>query len=344
MWRTAFVAAIATAILCCAASAATAAVTPGWECVPTTAGQAVVSGGTGAAPACLSGTTAVLAPTYVSAGVGGKPTVAFSTVNVQVISGSGSTDGTVNGEGNLIVGYAEDTSKHPQTGSNNLIVGSENGWKSFGAIVGGFKNQSTGKYATAFGFGNTASGGFSLAAGDANQATGSVASVTGGEHNVAQGNESSVTGGDFNLASGQFASVVSGCENLAGPGATPSGTCVTGAQAVLGGFENTASGLESTVSGGDIGSATGGSASVSGGQFNQAAGGSASVAGGNGNNASGSFASILGGFENSATTFEATVSGGESNSAGASTSSILGGDGNSTSANCEAIPFAPGSC
>src|SRR5947209_3374201 len=87
-------------------AAAASAVTPGWECVPHTAGQSVVSGGTGAAPTCGSGTTAVLAPTYVSTGVGGKPTVQFSTVNVQVVSGLGATPGA-NGEGNLVVGYAE---------------------------------------------------------------------------------------------------------------------------------------------------------------------------------------------------------------------------------------------
>jgi len=108
--------------------AALASVTPGWECVPTTAGQAVVSGGTGSAPSCGSGTTSVLAPTYVSSGVGGEPTVEFSSVNVQVVSGSGSTSGTVNGEGNLIVGYAENPYKYKQTGSNDLIVGIDNGW------------------------------------------------------------------------------------------------------------------------------------------------------------------------------------------------------------------------
>src|SRR5437764_12535738 len=83
------------------AAGALAAVTPGWECVPTTAGQAVVSGGTGSAPSCGAGTTAVLAPTYLGSGVGGKPTVQFVAVNVQIVSGSGSTSGTVNGEGNV---------------------------------------------------------------------------------------------------------------------------------------------------------------------------------------------------------------------------------------------------
>ena len=64
--------------------------TPGWECVPTTAGQAVVSGGTGSAPSCGAGATAVLAPTYLASGVGSRPTVRFAAVNVQIVNGSGS--------------------------------------------------------------------------------------------------------------------------------------------------------------------------------------------------------------------------------------------------------------
>src|SRR5205807_5361095 len=102
-------AAMVAAVLVCGvfASGAWAAVTPGWECVPATAGQAVVSGGTGSAPSCDPSTTAVLAPTFVPSGVGGKPTVQFAAVNVQIVSGSGSTTGAVNGLGNLAIGYAE---------------------------------------------------------------------------------------------------------------------------------------------------------------------------------------------------------------------------------------------
>src|SRR3989440_10041055 len=74
------------------------AVTPGWECIPTAAGQAVVSGGTGSAPSCGAGTTSVLAPTYVSSGVGGKPAAQFASVNGQIVSGSGSTDRVLNGK------------------------------------------------------------------------------------------------------------------------------------------------------------------------------------------------------------------------------------------------------
>src|SRR5947207_1878463 len=114
------------------AGAAFGAVTPGWECVPSAAGQAVVSGGTGASPSCGAGTTAVLAPTYVSSGVGGRPTVQFASVNVQVVSGSGSTTAAVNGLGNLVIGYAENPGNHSQAGSHDLVVGTNNGWKGYG--------------------------------------------------------------------------------------------------------------------------------------------------------------------------------------------------------------------
>src|SRR4051794_30521077 len=111
----------AIAVCCCVASGAWAAAPPGWECVPTTAGQNVTSGGTGSAPSCAAGSTAVLAPTYVSSGIGGKPTVRFSAVNVQIVSGSGSTAGVVNGQGNLVLGYDEVPGS--QTGSHNLVLG-----------------------------------------------------------------------------------------------------------------------------------------------------------------------------------------------------------------------------
>jgi hypothetical protein len=315
MLRTGFVVVLATAILGLTASAASAALTPGWECIPTTAGQAVVSGGTGAAPSCGSGTSAVLAPTYIASGVGGKPTVEFSAVNVQVVSGSGSTSGAVNGKGNLIVGYAEAITNRPQTGSNDLVVGSDNSWTSYGQIVGGFENQATGQYATTAGINNRATGAYSLTGGETNIAKGGAASATGGAHNTAQGAQSSVSGGEFNLASDPLAGVSGGCKNVAGSAATLSGNCPsTGSEAILGGFENTASGTESTVSGGEVGDASGGVASIAGGQFNTAHGAAAAVAGGDENSANGNFASILGGF------------------------------GNTAPATCQAIPAAPGSC
>ncbi|HEX4493539.1 MAG TPA: hypothetical protein VH914_20220 [Acidimicrobiia bacterium] len=167
-------------------------VTPGWECVPSAVGQPVLSGGTAATPSCGAGSTPVLAPTFVSSGVGGKPTVQFSAVNVQILSGSGSTGGPVNGEGNLIVGYGENPGGRRQTGSNNLIVGSANGWTSFGTIVGGYSDQTTGPYASVVGTKNTASGHSSFVAGQQNKASGRSSSVLGGDGNAATANCQSI--------------------------------------------------------------------------------------------------------------------------------------------------------
>ena len=69
-------------------SGALAAVTPGWECVPTTKGQPVVSGGVAIA-GVFDGVHRAPAPTFVASGVDGKPTVEFSTVNVQIVDGTG---------------------------------------------------------------------------------------------------------------------------------------------------------------------------------------------------------------------------------------------------------------
>src|SRR5947208_13961713 len=106
MMRLAKVAAMAMMVCGLAASAAWGAVTPGWECIPTTAGQAVVSGGTGSTPSCGAGTTAVLAPTYLPSGVGGQPTVQFAALNVQIVNGA-ETRASLNGEGNLVRCYDE---------------------------------------------------------------------------------------------------------------------------------------------------------------------------------------------------------------------------------------------
>jgi hypothetical protein len=142
--------AVVAAALAWGVASAGAAVTPSWICVPSTAGNSVISGGTGATPSCAAGYTAALAPTYVASGVGGKPTVVFSAVNVQVVSGSGATDGGVNGKGNLVVGYAENPDGFYQTGSNNLIVGSDQGWEGYGSIIGGYGDDVLSDFASVF--------------------------------------------------------------------------------------------------------------------------------------------------------------------------------------------------
>ncbi len=337
---------------------ALAAVTPGWECVPATAGHPVVSGGTGTSPSCGSGSTAVVAPTFVSAGVDGRPTVRFSGVNVQVVSGSGSTSGAVNGEGNLIVGYAEDPGTLAQSGSNDLIVGSGNSWSSYGEIVGGTDNTVSGVFATAFGEHNTASGedssvaggnhdeasganGSSVSGGADNTASGGSSSVSGGAENAAKGGNSSVSGGESNTASGPqasvaggqfnaagdpFAEVSGGCENLAGQGFVPMKTCsASGAEAVGGGFRDRASGWRSFAAGGSFNTASGVQGSALGGDSNQAA----FPSGGNGTSGNDDM-TVFGGAANAATGDTSTIAGGVANVAAGENSLIAGGEDNTT--------------
>src|ERR1700678_3091258 len=147
-------------------------------CVPSTAGGAVTSGGS--TGTCSSGTSVALPSEkaeqeklisilpdlkYVASGVDKKPTIQFSGVNLQVIDGSGS-ETTVNGTGNLVLGY--DETPGTQTGSHNLLLGGvTNSYTSYGGIVGGAHNNTiSGPYATVLdGAENTATGSSSTIAG-----------------------------------------------------------------------------------------------------------------------------------------------------------------------------------
>jgi hypothetical protein len=148
---------------------------------------------------------------FLAAGVGGKPTVQFSGVNVQIVNGEGKT-ATINGEGNLVIGYDENAGKHEQTGSNNLILGEEQTFTSYAGIDAGFSDTISGPFATVTGGGfnkatfkeATVSGGW------ANTASKENASVSGGRENKASNEYASVSGGTLNTASGKFASIFGG--------------------------------------------------------------------------------------------------------------------------------------
>ncbi|MCP3876486.1 MAG: hypothetical protein GY699_25515, partial [Desulfobacteraceae bacterium] len=211
----------------------------------------------------------------------------FTGVNVHVRDGSGGTDGTVNGLGNLIVGYNElrDTD-NDRTGSHNLVVGRANNYSSYGGFVVGYYSEISGDYASVSGgFSNTASGDYaSVSGGVGNTASGYYSSVSGGNGNTATFWVTSVSGGSSNTASGDYASV-------------------------SGGIGNTASGDYASVSGGDYNTASGYSASVSGGFSNTASSNYASVSGGSHNTASGDYATTVGGYNNDAIADYVTVLG-----------------------------------
>lgn len=149
--------------------------------------------------------------------VDGQPTVRFSGVNVQVVSGSGETFGAVNGRGNLIVGYNENAGD-VRTGSHNLVVGWDHTYSSYGGFVAGENNTVSGPSASVSGgeLNKAAGSSSSVSGGFGNVASNSVASVSGGEFNTAAGGGSSVSGGSFNTASGVKSSVAGGDGNVAG--------------------------------------------------------------------------------------------------------------------------------
>ena len=169
-------------------------------------------------------------------------TYVLSGYNLQIVSGSGGTDGAINGTGNLIVGYNE-TSGQERTGSHNLVLGSGNTYSSYGGLVAGYANRIVAPFASVSGgIYNEASGEHaSVSGGYANRASAEHASVSGGVYNDVSGHASSVSGGFDNIASAENASVSGGADNIA------SGQIAT----VSGGMRNVAAGNASSILGGD---------------------------------------------------------------------------------------------
>lgn len=169
--------------------------------------------------------------------------VIFEKCNVHFRSGSGKTDGAVNGLGNLIIGYNEVAAEHiKRTGSHNLVIGPEHAYASFGGLVVGRENTISAPYTSVSGGRlNTASGfAASVSGGSVNTASADFASVSGGKSNAAKGLNASVSGGISNTAQGEYASVSSGSDNVAGGFAA----------SVSGGSGNAASGNYASISGG----------------------------------------------------------------------------------------------
>lgn len=109
-----------------------------------------------------------------------QDTVVFSGVNLQIVNGTGSTTGKINGKGNLIVGYNHNRNRKEttkRTGSHNIILGDGHEYTSYGGFVAGLSNTISGAYS----------------------------SVTGGLRNMANGDYSTVSGGHFKTAEGVYA-------------------------------------------------------------------------------------------------------------------------------------------
>jgi hypothetical protein len=282
--------------LAVSASAATASAV--YLCVSKTAGGAVKSGGSSAG-SCESGYNQVALPEeeseqkklleilpylkYEEKGIDSKPTIKFSGANVQIVSGAGE-ESKLNGEGNLVIGYDETPGE--QSGSNNLALGKEQKYTSYGDILGGARNSALKPFVTLFGYRNTANGTYS--------------SITGGSENKTELEWTSVSGGFGNLACSPYASV-------------------------SGGMENEACSEAGFVGGGDKNKTSGVFASVTGGAKNVAGEEGASVTGGESNTANRKYTSVTGGQSNTASAAWASITGGGTNHAEGEHSAILGG-------------------
>ena len=271
--------------------------------------------------------------------------ITFSGVNVHIVNGTGTTDGAVNGLGNLVVGYNElRGSWDNRTGSHNIVVGDEHNYSSYGGLVVGRWNTISGDWA-------------SVSGGKENSASGTGSSVSGGEENHASGGYSSVSGGYSNEASGLYTSVSGGEENhasdfftsISGGSWNETGAYVS---SVSGGEHNIASANYSSVSGGRYNEASGVYSSVSGGQYNIASGTASFVGGGggeisvDGNLAFADYSAILGGRDNLAGDpaltdhdigTQSTVSGGSVNTASGDYSSVSGGTANTASGSYSSV-------
>jgi hypothetical protein len=192
--------------------------------------------------------------------------------NLHVRNGTGTTDGTPNNLGNLIVGYDEPRSSgNNKSGSHNIVVGKEHNYSSFGGLVVGRRNEISGGYASVSGGEDNVASWYytSVSGGTGNTAEEFGASVSGGADNTASAYAASVSGGTYNNAFGDYASV-------------------------SGGLINTAYDSYDSISGGAYNNAYGPYASVSGGTYNNAFGDYASVSGGANNIASGPYSSVVG--------------------------------------------------
>ena len=291
-------------------------------CVPTKEGAPIVTAKAGVCEATYTKTTLLgeaeqekisqILPyvNFVKEGIDKKPTIQFSRANVQIVNGLGKTQ-SINGTGNLIIGYDEGAEPgpagggHEQTGSHNLILGPEQTYTKYASLLAGSLNTALAPFSAVFGHENTVSANFaSVSGGVLNKATAEYASVSGGRENEASGKVSSVSGGLHNVASSRAASVSGGTLNKA-----------TGEYAaVSGGLENEAEGLRSSITSGKQNHALGPQSSVTGGTGSLAQGEASTISGGYNSITHGEFSWIAGGAHNQTAPFAAfsVVLGGES--------------------------------
>jgi hypothetical protein len=301
--------------------------------------------------------------------------VTFSGANVYVQSGSGATDGAVNGLGNLVVGYNEDDFGASRAGSHNLIVGDNHSYDSYAGVLFGFRSDVETPYGTVLGGFRHLIGGSSIYGsivggelnvlddGDAATIVGGYENgedqsgnfsvpgdnsvIIGGKNNEANGARSVAIGGERNEASSSDSMVVGGYNNIASSTeAVAMGGINTVASASLavsiGGKGNDASARGGVVIGGQSNVVDGSEpyGIVAGGRNNDGYGHWGAIFGGDENVTDGGseYATVVGGDTNIVYGDHSVVAGGAGNTASGSWSSVFGGNLNATTTSYEVLP------
>ena len=153
----------------------------------------------------------------------GQDTWNLSGLNLRLDNGAGTTYGTSNGLGNLILGYNESEGGHRdaegnymdgelRVGSHNLVVGAGHTYGSNGSLLGGYNNALFGQgSAVLSGQASLATGTWSAILGGLdNRATAANTCISGGHSNTASGDRSSVSGGLLNTSAGIATSILGG--------------------------------------------------------------------------------------------------------------------------------------
>lgn len=148
------------------------------------------------------------------------PNIVFRGANIHIENGLGSSY-SINGLGNLIIGYDENTSGTLRNGSHDLVLGEGNNWyNAYCGIVTGFQNTISGRDNSILGgeaSQMTAGGtGSVILAGSGNQIITGVGNlILGGENNqsVTGSNLSVIVGGGLNYMQGQISVIGGGSGN-----------------------------------------------------------------------------------------------------------------------------------
>lgn len=143
--------------------------------------------------------------------------IIFEGVNVAIRNGMGTTD-TVNGTGNLIVGYnlLQEGTEPPRfrTGSHNVVIGDLHSYRKYGALAVGRDNAINERYSFATGTGHVAYGISSVAlGGSGNLADNHNSIVIGGSGNSSWQSGDMIVGGTANSADGGNSLIVGGHRN-----------------------------------------------------------------------------------------------------------------------------------